>query len=301
MPVTTASFSPSGADTFESFSPNSWTACLRRSSATSREPSGWTGPTENTNDSCPPPQHAGHSRLSASFPWCGGQSSSQSRCKRFRGSDQPPPPRPTPTKGASSSTRDSVQSSVPSLVSPPPPVTAGLRVARGPEFKKSAVGGLLAPPSPRPQTAGLFLYSLCLDWIGMPLHFIVFLLFSVFGACLAPRELSSRPAAALSNPFAFQHAIAVGPVRSKGFTTLTHSLLGLPVILPSCCPTQNMHRISRHLDCAQQGFSTGKIGTCEIRFVRNTFAASRASLYENGVDGTSRASSHVISFFCEET
>ena len=165
------------------------------------------------------------------------------------------------------------------------------------------VGGRRAPRSslaPSSNGRPLPLLSLPrLDRYASSLHrlSIVFCL----GACLAPRELSSRPAAALSNPFPFQHAIAVGPVRSKGFTTLTHSLLGLPVILPSCCPTQNMHRISRHLDCAQQGFSTGKIGTCEIRFVRNTFAASRASLYENGLDGTSRASSHVISFFCEET
>ena len=304
-PVTTASFSPSGADTFESFSPNSWTACLRRSSATSREPSGWTGPTENTNDSCPPPQHAGHSRLSASFPWCGGQSSSQSRCKRFRGSDQPPPPRPTPTKGASSSTRDSVQSSVPSLVSPPPPVTAVFVSRAAPNSKsgRSAGSSLLSrsvlkrPASSSTLSASTG--SVCL-FTSSPFYcFLSLALASRHVNCLLA-QLQPCQIHLPSNT-----RLLLGQCAARGLLHSPIPLIGpansssnSSILLPHTEYASNILDISIVLN---KDFLQERLEL--VRYVRrlSTFAASRASLYENGVDGTSRASSHVISFFCEET
>ena len=102
----------------------------------------------------------------------------------------------------------------------------------------------------------------------MPLHFIAFLLFSVLA--LASRHVNCllaqlQPVKSICLPTrdCCWASAQEGVYYTHPFPSWVPTIL--PVILPSCCSTQNMQRISRHLDCAQQGFSTGKIGTCEIR------------------------------------
>ena len=166
------------------------------------------------------------------------------------------------------------------------------------------VGGRRAPRSPLdPSSHGPPLPLLSLPRLDRRYASSIHRLSMVFclGACLAPRERlhvsSCNPVKSIS----IQHAIAVGPVRSTGFTTLTNS----PHVSHNSSSNSSillahtkMHRIS----------STSRLCSTNIFYRKDgnfsdtaTFAASRASLYENGLDGTSPASSHVISFFCEGT
>ena len=102
----------------------------------------------------------------------------------------------------------------------------------------------------------------------MPLQFIAFLWFSVLA--LASRHVNafSSGAATLSNPFQSNTRLLLGQCAARG---LLHSQIPLtcptilPVILPSCWRTRRCIEYPRHLDCAQQIFSTGKIGTFQIR------------------------------------